>query len=74
MLTMNGFVIHFSCPQSHRSNCLDDIPPISAVIQDVKEFYGKLPGQVIDRAEQCEMAFGDRFYPCPQRLVSNVFH
>lgn len=45
---------------------------MSAVIQDVKEFYGKHPGQVINRDEQCKMAFGDRFYACPQRLVSNV--
>lgn len=69
---MNGLAIHLICPQSHRSDCLDDIPPISAVIQDQKEFYDKLPGQVFNRDEQCEIAFGDRFYACPQRLVSNV--
>lgn len=45
---------------------------MSDVIQEPKEFYGKLAGQVINRDEQCKMIFGKRFYACPQRLVSNV--
>lgn len=56
----------------YKSECLDDIPPMSAVVQDPKEFYGKLPGQVINRDEQCKMIFGKSFYACPQRLVSNA--
>ncbi|KAJ7351836.1 metalloendopeptidase [Desmophyllum pertusum] len=53
----------------YKSECLDDIPPMSAVVQDPKEFYGKLPGQVINRDEQCKMIFGKSFYACPQRLT-----
>lgn len=57
-------------PHSYRSDCLDDIPAMSAVIKEPREFYGKLPGQVINRDQQCAMIFGNRFYACPQRLVS----
>ncbi|XP_022792548.1 A disintegrin and metalloproteinase with thrombospondin motifs 6-like [Stylophora pistillata] len=55
---------------SQRSHCLDDIPPVSGIIKTPKEFYGKLPGQVVDRDEQCRMIYGKTYYACPQRRTN----
>lgn len=57
---------------SAKSNCLDDRPPISAVVKEPKELYGKLPGQVISRDEQCKKSHGQNYFGCPQMRVSNI--
>lgn len=55
---------------SQRSDCLDDIPPVSNITKTPKEFYGKLPGQVVDRDGQCRMIHSKAYYACPQRKTN----
>lgn len=69
MVSPSTNLLFFWCSQ--RSDCLDDIPPVSNITKTPKEFYGKLPGQVVDRDGQCRMIHSKAYYACPQRKVSD---